>query len=546
MVLEELLYLQNSKFLESAIVLQPELTKSKMLFEADLVDPGLVIECFFHLFEVVKIKTGRNPLHTERQSHDPIITVRPRSIQFETFSYDMTNYASMVFNRSAFTNINYWETGVTNVDFTPKFINNLRRAGRSKVKSISVDPEGFGVDISDRESLYEKKVELPENWEIALDRLRKYVKSRRQRRSSPGFLRDQFRLFAQSNIGRHEVSWNPKHGFSFSRYKFRKDLGYAVLGSTSDITQRMDGRKNPRYMAIRSEQMLKTIKTYILYSESTGEDEWAVYTNKAKFKVFKDSDNIFRCNCPDYIFRGKAKGHHNYQCKHIMAVLKPKLDIVLDGEDKWKVHTLGEGKILENNIVEFRNLNFICTCKESKRFNLCPHIVEVMRNTEDFQFKELLEDLSYNVQFVSKKEDENSLNLLKPTRKIKVTDEDLKHLKRVVIYKSIVEFMERKTSKYGDKYTEFFIITLKDVTIGPKLDEKHKQRTLSHFFTPEAKDRVLKRQTIPNLVIRLSSKTFHSLDLKVGSSLNMVGTLKENKRYGYLLMRIAEASLIRI
>ncbi len=29
MVLEELLYLQNSKFLESAIILQPELTKSK-------------------------------------------------------------------------------------------------------------------------------------------------------------------------------------------------------------------------------------------------------------------------------------------------------------------------------------------------------------------------------------------------------------------------------------------------------------------------------------------------------------------------------------
>jgi len=42
-------------------------------------------------------------------------------------------------------------------------------------------------------------------------------------------------------------------------------------------------------------------------------------------------------------------------------------------------------------------------------------------------------------------------------------------------------------------------------------------------------------------VIRLSAKTFHGLDLNVGNSIKMVGTLKENKRYGYLLMRIAKA-----
>ncbi|KKN11164.1 hypothetical protein LCGC14_1029310 [marine sediment metagenome] len=542
MVLEELLYLQNSKFLESAIILQPELTKSKMLFEADLVDSNLVIECFFLLFEVVKIKRGRDPLYTERRSYDPIITVRDNDIQFETFSHDMTNYACMVFNDSAFTNVNYWEKGVTNVDFTPEFINTLRKAGGSKVKSISVDPEGFSVDISDKESLHEKKVELPENWEIALDNLRKYVKSRRTRTSFSGRQGNQFDLFAQPKLARLELTWRPKDELLFSRYKFRKNLGYAILGSTLDITKRMDGRTNPRYMAIRSEQMLKTIKTYILYSESTGENEWVVYTNKAKFKITKDSDNIFRCNCPDYIFRGKAKGNHIYQCKHIMTVLKPKLDIVLEGENKWSVHTLGENKVLEKNIVLFRRLNFKCTCIEHKRYNLCPHIVEVMRNTEDFQFKELLEDLSYNVHVVSK-EDGSSLNLLKPTRKIKVTEENLKYLNnsRVVIYKSKVEFIERKTSKYGDKYTEFFIITLKDVSLGPKLEEANKQMSLTNFFTPKNKYIAYRRQTIPNLVIRLSAKTFHGLNLKVGSSIRMLGTLKENKRYGYLLMRIAEA-----
>ncbi len=542
MVLEELLYLQNSKFLESAIILQPELTKSKMLFEADLVDSNLVIGCFIHLFEVVKIKRGRDPLYTERQSYDPIITVRDNDIQFETFSHDMTNYSCMVFNESAFTNVNYWETGVTNVDFTPEFINSLRKAGGSKVKSINVDPEGFGVDISNKESLYEKKVELSENWEIALDNLRGHIKTKRNRRSFSGIQIDQFDLFAQSNIGQLERTWSPKNSLVFSQYKFKNNLGYAILGSTWDITQRMDGRKNPRYMAIRSEQMLKTIKTYILYSESIGENEWVVYTNKAKFKITKDSENIFRCNCPDYIFRGKAKGYHNYQCKHIMTVLKPKLDIVLEDENKWRVHTLGESQILEKNIVQFRNLNFSCTCREYKRYNLCPHIVEVMRNTEDFQFKELLEDLSYNVQVVPK-EDKSSLNLLKPTRKIKVTEEDLKYLSnnRVVIYKSKVEFIERKTSKYGDKYTEYFIITLKDVTLGPKLEESNRQMSLTNFFTPKNKDIAYRRQTIPNLVIRLSAKTFHGLNLKVGSSIRMLGTLKENKRYGYLLMRIAEA-----
>ena len=78
--------------------------------------------------------------------YDPIITVQDNQIQFEAFSNDMTNYACLVLDEEAFTNVHQWEVGQTNVDFTPEFINNIRKAGSGNIRSIAVDPDGFYVD----------------------------------------------------------------------------------------------------------------------------------------------------------------------------------------------------------------------------------------------------------------------------------------------------------------------------------------------------------------------------------------------------------------
>ncbi len=363
MKVETLLYMQNSKFYQSSIVLQPELTKSKLFFDAELVDPRLVIECFSQLFNVVQIKRGRNPLYTRRQFYDPIITIQEKDVQFEIFSMDMTHYARVVLNEGAFKNIKYWEPGVTNVDFTPDFIEALRNAG-PKVKSINIDPDGFEVDISDQESVFEKKVELPENWEIALDNLRRCTKPRKNNTQTKGdalrryFRSPEFNRFSSPPYAKPELTWVPRSGLVFQRLKLRANLGHAIMGYTLDITERMDGRKNPRYDAIRQGNMLKTIKTYILFAEQIDDDSWTVRSSSANFKVSKDAEGHYQCNCRDYIFRGKAKGNKDYHCKHIETVLKPKLDVRKTAGNHWVVHILGDNKVIGKEKVSFTNKNF--------------------------------------------------------------------------------------------------------------------------------------------------------------------------------------------
>ena len=167
---------------------------------------------------------------------------------------------------------------------------------------------------------------------------------------------------------------------------------------------------------------------------------------------------------------------------------------------------------------------------------------------ENDQFDLMLEDLSYNVRVVDKElKEDNRLNLLKPTRKMQVLDEFLKYYikRRVIIYKGTVEFMERKTSRYGDKYTEYFIIKLKDVLLGPKLEEADKQTSLTRFFSTEGQDTIMQKKSMTNLVIRLSDKTFYPLNLNIGNVVRLSGTIKENRRYGYLVVRVLEPNIIK-
>ncbi len=168
-----------------------------------------------------------------------------------------------------------------------------------------------------------------------------------------------------------------------------------------------------------------------------------------------------------------------------------------------------------------------------------------MKVTEDFQFKELFDDLSYKVRVVEK--DDTSLNLLKPTRKIKITDDNLKPFikKSVVVHRGSIEFMERKVSTYGDKHTEFFIITLKNVILGPKLEENAIQTSLSSYLIQEDEEPTIEKIKIPNMVIRLSDSAFHGLTLNIGDSIKLIGTIKEHKRFGHAIIRVAKPEILK-
>ncbi len=105
--------------------------------------------------------------------------------------------------------------------------------------------------------------------------------------------------------------------------------------------------------------------------------------------------------------------------------------------------------------------------------------------------------------------------------------------------------MERKTSRYGDKHTEYFIITLKDVVLGPKLEESDKQISLTKFLSSETQDSIMQKKSVSNLVIRMSDIAFYALDLNIGDMVQLQGTIKEIKRYGYILVRVKVSKILK-
>jgi len=398
MVVESLLYLQNSSLNASTIILEPEITHSPTLFDADLIDPSLTIECFYRLFRVVKISKGRMTLSESlpQRRYDPIITVEDNQIQFEAFSNDMANYACVILDEEAFTNVHQWELGQTNVDFTPEFINDIRKAGSYNIRSIAVDPDGFYIDTHE-ETFYEKKVELPENWEIGLDNLRiiKDPQNMHQGMSQPSlFLKNTpFGPFCNQKFAKLQEGWTTKEGWGFVKLNLKKNLGHVIVGSTSTPIARFDGRQNPKYTAVRSNRMLRTLKSYLLQSKKVGSSNWEVKgSNSGKISFVEMSYGRYRCSCEDFKYR--SGGRPNFQCKHIRCVLKPNLDVRNISECEWNVYELSpEGKPGRKFSVEFNNQKIICSCSEYEKYNICNHIIEVLKVEKDFQFEELKQDL---------------------------------------------------------------------------------------------------------------------------------------------------------
>ncbi|MFX1239421.1 MAG: hypothetical protein ACFE8P_17100, partial [Promethearchaeota archaeon] len=353
-------------------------------------------ECFYRLFRTVKIRTGRKALSEARMySYDPIITIGDETIYFETFSNDMTSYAFLCLNAEAFKNIQEWEPGMTNVDFTPDFINGLRKAGAKSVKSLYVDPNGFGVDTNE-ETLVEKKVDLPENWNIALDNMRGFVnpdKISEDLADVQNFVRRSvFGPFCNQRYAKIDSGWIPKDGWSFARLNLRKDLGHMIYGNTSAPTERFDGRQNPKYQAIRSKRMLRQLKSYLLEVKHLAHGLWEV-TGSGRVRRVSKKSYYYECDCEDYKYRGKWNPEH--RCKHIRAVIRPKIDLRNVGQDKWEAFEIYDNKKYQGKVnVEFKDLKFTCSCDEFKSTNICLHVIEVMKSEKDFQFDELKQDLT--------------------------------------------------------------------------------------------------------------------------------------------------------
>ncbi len=386
MITEEFRYARLSALVAGAVVLEPDLTCNPTFFQCDLADPAIIVESLYRIYRIAKIHAGRQALATPK-FRDPIITVDEGRVKFEAFSLDMTRYASIAFNEHAFNNVKVWNRGQTNIDISPAFITALRSTELGRVNSIRVDPDAFTVHADDAD-LVEKKVELPKNWTIALDNLRGFTTPSGD--SLP--IKDPASVVNMTPFNAFvgpfatvEEAWQPREGWQFARLSLRSGLGEACVGTTVNLTERFDGRQNPRYEAIRDLGMLRLLKSFILVVDRVHGDVWQV-TGGGRTHVVQKRGASYTCDCKDTRYGPTT-------CKHVRAVTKPKSRVIKQSSNTWRLITQ-DGRELATDVVNFTGQRFTCTCKEFAKTNICQHVVEVLEAEEDFQFKELVEDLT--------------------------------------------------------------------------------------------------------------------------------------------------------
>jgi hypothetical protein len=95
---------------------------------------------------------------------DPVITVHPDEIFFECFSQDESSYGRLGCSYEVFKNINEFECGTTNIDYSAALYNEFQKIRDYKETVFKVEPGGFHVDTTNEDTFTEVKIDLPDSW----------------------------------------------------------------------------------------------------------------------------------------------------------------------------------------------------------------------------------------------------------------------------------------------------------------------------------------------------------------------------------------------
>jgi len=95
---------------------------------------------------------------------DPVITVHPDEIFYECFSQDESSYGRLGCSYEVFKNINEFECGTTNIDYSDALYKEFQKIRNYKETDFVVDPSGFEVNTDNEDSFKELKIDLPDSW----------------------------------------------------------------------------------------------------------------------------------------------------------------------------------------------------------------------------------------------------------------------------------------------------------------------------------------------------------------------------------------------
>ena len=95
---------------------------------------------------------------------DPVITVAPDQVFFEAFSLDESSYGRLAVHQELFDDVQEFEYGTTNIDFSDALYNELKRMRTYRPTDFQIDPSGFEMATQGRAIYKEKKIDVPVSW----------------------------------------------------------------------------------------------------------------------------------------------------------------------------------------------------------------------------------------------------------------------------------------------------------------------------------------------------------------------------------------------
>ena len=95
---------------------------------------------------------------------DPVITVHPDELFFECFSRDESSYGKVGCDYNAFKDIDEFECGTTNIDYSAHLYQEFQKIRDYKETALDIDPTGFTVQTTNETDYKEVKIDLPDSW----------------------------------------------------------------------------------------------------------------------------------------------------------------------------------------------------------------------------------------------------------------------------------------------------------------------------------------------------------------------------------------------
>lgn len=94
---------------------------------------------------------------------DPVLTVHPDEVAFEAFSRDESTYARLAAKFELFEQVDEFQGGTTNIDFSPALHTELEKLRSYRHTRFDIAPGGFTATTAST-AVTEKRINLPDSW----------------------------------------------------------------------------------------------------------------------------------------------------------------------------------------------------------------------------------------------------------------------------------------------------------------------------------------------------------------------------------------------